>query len=174
MTRLYVYKCKNNPNTEYSAFGNWEDVFAVSEPTRWGGSWATENAMSVRIFEEELEVGDLVLAWQTDRKAAIGVAEVVGFEDVDEEVIFVDEGDDGTVVETEEVMSFPHVLLQAREHFPKPIRLHDLKKTTNPELASVSALKQGNVATIYRTTPWEAQVLLRACNSRYAVSFEEN
>jgi predicted RNA-binding protein with PUA-like domain len=174
MTRLYVYKCRNNPNTEYSAFGNWEDVFAVSEPTRWGGSWATENAMSIRIFEEELKATDLVLAWQTDKKAAIGVAEVVGFEDVDEEVTFVDEREDGSVVETEEVMSFQHVLLQARERFPQPVRLHDLKKTTFPELTNVSALKQGNVATVYRTTPWEAHMLLKACNSRYAVNFEED
>jgi predicted RNA-binding protein with PUA-like domain len=173
MTRLYVYKCRDNPNTVYNAFGDWEEVFSVSDPIRWGGAWATSNAMSIHIFEKELTAGDLVLAWQTDKKAAIGIAEVVGFEDVEEDVIVIDENDDGTFTESEEVLSFPHVLLKARERFPKAVRLHDLKKTTNPELANVSALKQGNVATIYRTTRSEARMLLNACNSHYAVDFEE-
>jgi hypothetical protein len=144
---LYVYKCRNDPYSGNSAYGDWDDVFSQSGPVKWGGAWATKHPTSLTIFESELQVGDLILAWQTDLKAAIGIAEVVGFTYVGQD---------------------KHVLLEAREEFPNPVHLHALKKTTNPELRTVSALKQGNVATIYRTDHREAQALLHACNSRYA------
>jgi hypothetical protein len=157
---LYVYKCRNDPNTEFNAYGDWEEVFDASGPVRWGGAWATRNPTSIRIFEDELEVGDLILAWQTDRRAAIGVAEVVGFLTADREV------------QGELIVNAEHIVLEAREEFPKPVRLHELKRTTMPKLAEVPALKQANVATIYRTTPQHAHLLLKACGSRFAADFK--
>ncbi|MGD0595832.1 MAG: hypothetical protein ABSB54_19365, partial [Acidimicrobiales bacterium] len=77
--RLYVYKCRDDPATTFNAYGNWNDVFGRPGVAQWGGAWATENSMSRRIFEEELRTGDLILAYQTDLRAAVGVAEVVGF-----------------------------------------------------------------------------------------------
>ena len=106
MARLYVYKCRNDPNTEFSAYGDWSSVFDSSGPVMWGGTWATKHPTSLEIFESELQSGDLILAWQTDKRAAIGIAEVVGFKM---------RGQD------------QHVLLQARERFPVPVPLHELK-----------------------------------------------
>ena len=147
VARLYVYKCRNDPDTEFSAYGDWLRVFEAAGPVAWGGVWATQHPTSIEIFESEIQPGDLILAWQTDKHAAVGVAEVVGFEM---------RGQDR------------QVLLEAREEFPRPVQLHKLKKSTNPELNSVSALKQGKVATIYRTDHSEARALLNACSSRYA------
>ena len=84
MPRLYVYKCRDDPLTEFSAFGNWDEVFDNPGPVRWGGAWVTKNPESLRIFEEELTEGDYILAWQTDRHCAIGIAEVVGFQKLGE------------------------------------------------------------------------------------------
>lgn len=63
------------------------------------------------------------------------------------------------------------VTLEAKESFPSLVRLHDLKRSTHPELLEVSALQQGNVATIYGTTSREARLLLDACGSCYASKF---
>jgi hypothetical protein len=166
MPRLYVYKCRNDPHTEYSAYGEWTDVFDKSGPVSWGGAWATKSPTSIEIFEDELSTGDLILAWQTDKGAAIGVAEVVGTEVSDLKWLD-NSADKGYVIDSVE-----HVLLEARERFPRPVRLHVLKKTTHPELARVPCLQQGYVETIYRTTRADARKLLRACKSRYAVDFK--
>ena len=161
MPQLYVYKCKDDPYNDNNAYGNWGEVFDDPNPVRWGGVWATRNLTSIAIFRDELQVGDLILAWQTDESAAVGVAEVVGFETAEQ----------GT---RDGVMKVEHVVLKAVERFPQPVRLHELKKTTNPELAAVPSLKQGNVATIYRTSRAHAYDLLRACNSRYADDYRDN
>ncbi len=152
MASLYVYKCHNNPHTESSVSGDWAEVFDASGPVRWGGAWAwaTKNAASLGSFVNELQVGDLILAWQTDEHAAVGVAEVVGFKTK------------GYV---------KHALLEARERFPKLVPLRMLRRTTNPELVDMPALTQGNIANFYPTTQTEAQALLKACNSRFATQF---
>ena len=161
MPQLYVYKCKDDPYAGNNAYGNWDNVFDDPNPVRWGGVWATQNPTSIVIFRDELKVGDRILARQTDESAAIGVAEVVGVETAKQGTRY-------------GVMKVEHVLLKAVERFPQPVRLHDLKKTTNPELAAVPSLKQGNVATIYRTTRAHAYDLLRACNSRYADDYRDD
>jgi hypothetical protein len=150
VTQLYVYKCRDDPETEYAAYGNWEDVLTSDEDTEWGGSWATNNPSSKRLFEEKIQPGDLVLAWQTDKCGAVGVCEVVALRDSAR-------GQD--------------VVLRRLERFPSPVRLHELKKTTFPELKDIAALNQGNIATLYETSRNEAFQLLTACNSSYASQF---
>ena len=93
--------------------------------------------------------GDLILAWQSDLAAAVGLCEVVGWEKSS------GEGTD--------------LVLRPIEVFTRPVRLHDLKKTTHPELKTVASLKQGNAATIYPTTAKEARTLLAACGSAHTL-----
>ena len=147
---LWVYKVRNDPNTNHLAWGDWSSVFEEPwQARRWGGAWATAKPDGKRIFNEEMSKGDLILAWQSDRAAAIGLCEVVGWEESSTE---------GT-----------DLVLRPIEVFARPVRLHDLKKTTHPELRTVASLKQGNAATIYPTTNNEARALLAACGSTHAL-----
>ncbi len=151
MTRLFVYKCRNDPETRFSAYGDWESmVFEPNQTTPWGGSWATNRASSKRLFEEEIKKGDLILAWQTNKKSAIGVCEVTGLK---------------------KTSRGQELVIRPIERFPSPVRLHELKKTTFPELQNIAALKQGNVATLYETSREEAWQLLKACGCTHARRF---
>jgi hypothetical protein len=143
---LWVYKCRNNKNTRFSAYGNWDEVFAQPwTPKPWGGAWATERSGGKEIFDNEIQVGDLVLAWQSG-KGAVGLCEVTG--------------------RTRSKQHGTDIVLVAIEQFPKPVNLHETKRSTMPELAAVPALKQGNAGTIYRTTAREARLLLKACGAK--------
>lgn len=149
---LWVYKCRNDPDTAYNAWGDWANVFDKPwKPVPWGGAWATARPDGKRILNEEIEVGDLVLAWQSDRSAAIGVCKVTGRKR---------SRHGGT-----------DLLLLAVEEFKTPVKLHDLKRATKPKLQQVTALKQGYSRTIYPTTTKEARLLLSACGSRLAERF---
>ncbi|HVL40315.1 MAG TPA: EVE domain-containing protein [Fimbriimonadaceae bacterium] len=150
MTQLFVYKCRNDPQTHFAAYGDWETVFSSDANIRWGGSWATNSASSKRLFEEEIKKGDLILAWQSDKRGAVGVCEVRRFE-------YTSRGQE--------------LVIRPIERFPSLVRLHELKKTTLPELQTVAALKQGNVATLYETSRDEARLLLTACGSSHARRF---
>ena len=57
------------------------------------------------------------------------------------------------------------IFLDVVELFKKPVKLHELKRTTHQELQTVSALTPGNLKTIYSTTRQEAFWLLGACGS---------
>jgi hypothetical protein len=97
-----------------------------------------------------MQPGDLVLAWQTDKHGAVGVCEVVAFK---------------------VTSRGREPVLRPIERFPSFVRLHELKKTTFPELKSIAALKQGNIATLYETSRDEAWDLLRACGSGQSTRF---
>ena len=147
---LWVYKVRNDPDTEYNAYGDWESVFA--EPWRdhaWGGAWASSRADDKRIFDDEIERGDLVLAWQSDLSAAIGLCEVTGSQPSEHYGL--------------------DLVLRPVERFSAPVKLHVLKRTTHPELQKVQALKQGLIRTIYPTSSKEARLLLAACGSERRV-----
>ncbi len=150
MTQLFVYKCRNDPETGYAAYGDWEAVFSSDADIKWGGSWATNRASSKRLFEQEIKKGDLILAWQSDKHGAVGVCEVRRFE-------YTPRGQE--------------LVIRPIERFPSPVRLHELKKTSFPKLQTIAALKQGNVATLYETSREEAWELLRACGSSHARRF---
>lgn len=148
MTSLYVYKCRNDPNTENAAHGDWNSTLKRKSPFRWGGAWASRSRYSKRLFEE-LTVGALILAWQVDQQGAIGVCEVAGFK---------------TTKRGQEI------LLQWREVFPSPVRINTLKRTDR-RLQKVKAFRQGFVATLYDTTRIEAHHLLTVCGSPLARKF---
>lgn len=142
--RLWVYKVRNDPDTQFNAWGDWESVFKEPwRPHAWGGAWASRRESDKRIFEEQIAVGDVVLAWQSDESAAIGLCEVTG--------------------RRRSKHGGSDLMLKAVERFPRPVKLHALKKTTRPELKDVVALKQGHIRTIYPTSAKEAGLLLEAC-----------
>ena len=145
---LWVYKV--NKKAGNLAWGDWNSVFdKPGHAQTWGGAKATAKPDGKRIFNEEMRTGDLILAWQSNRHAAIGLCEVVGW---DESSTGIDD-----------------LLLHPIEEFDKPVKLHVLKRTTHPELQDVASLKQGNAATIYRTTTEEARMLLAACGSAHTL-----
>lgn len=131
MVSLWVYKCRNDPGTENLAYGDWSTVFKRPwTKVAWGGAWATARPDGKVIFNDEIQKGDLILAWQTDKGHAVGLCEVIGWK-------------------TSKIDGLDLILVPVEE-FDPPVRLHQLKRTTHPKLASVTALKPGHVATIYR------------------------
>lgn len=150
MTALFVYKCRNDPDAGNTSFGDWFDVLAEKRAFIWGGAWATAQPRSRRLFEEELAAGDLILAWQSDRQAAVGVCKVDSFKST---------------------TRGQEVLFRWIERFDPPMHINE-EKRTNPRLAAVRAFKQGNAGTLYPTTRAEARVLLQACHSTLASRFK--
>jgi len=145
MRRLWVYKVNSRGEPYQSGRGDWKEIFRKAGVTKWGGTWSTTNPVSLRFFQE-MRPGDLVLAYQTDRRVAVGLCEVVRFSR--------DRAD---------------LYLRPVERFEPPVKLHELKKH-DPRLLRVKALRGGPIQTIYDTTKDEAEILLRACGSTRARS----
>jgi Domain of unknown function (DUF3883) len=143
--RLWVYKCNARNPPQRVVSGDWEDFFAGGTQ-EWGTTQTIGSAVSLRILREEMNVGDLVLAVQTDRRAAIGVCRVAEFDDYP--------GDDDRIER--------ELILEPVQLFERPVKLYDLKKTRSA-LARVQALRQGPIQSLYATTAAEARVLLRVC-----------
>lgn len=150
MTSLFVYKCRNDPGTTNAAYGDWQSTLNRKAPFVWGGAWATRSAYSRRLFQDELAVGDLILAWQVDKQGAVGVCEFTGFKST---------------------QRGQEVKLKWVEVFPSPVPLNVLKKTDR-RLQAVKAFRQGFTATLYDTTKQEAHALLAACGSALASRFQ--
>lgn len=145
LPNLWVYKCNSKEHNEQIAHGDWE-YFIENQPTDWGGSTTIHSNNSLKLLGKMAE-GDLVLCWQSNRKAALALAEVLNFEE------WMDE--DGT--EQREM-----VLGLVGEPFSPPVKLLELRKR-NAALAAVRAFQQGFAGTLYETSADEAMVLLRAC-----------
>lgn len=123
---LWVYKCNTN---DAHASGDWQ-VFFREGSGEWGGSWCIRNHYSLQLLREEIKVGHLVLAWQTDRRAAVGLCRVSELPD------------DGDHIA---------ICLETVRRFRRPIKLLELKKQY-PELANGNAFKQGKLGTLFDTT----------------------
>lgn len=139
MRRLWVYKC--NINDDYNQ-GDWEEFFDQrGGKGEWGGTSCIRNPSSVRLIREELKKHDLVLAWQTNRHAAIGLCRVVALKPRGDEIALV---------------------LASVSRFAKPIKLLKFK-SSNPAPRRGSAFVQGRQGTLFETTHDEAQEILRLC-----------
>jgi hypothetical protein len=150
--RLWIYKCNAANLTYQTAWGDWTEFFASELPQAWGGTWATRSAASLRLIWNEVAKGDLVLAYQSNLRAAIGLCEVDDLDDYEDEGGFQRE-----------------IILRPVERFLRPVKLHDLKSSI-PELASVKALRPALIQTIYATTIEEANVLLAACDAHLSTT----
>jgi hypothetical protein len=147
VTPLWVYKCNNRQHEHQISWGDWRDFFRLAKgrPLDWGGTGYIGSGSSLRIIRHEMQPGDLVLAWQTDRREAVGLCRVHDLRP--------SEGDDE--IEWE-------IILEPVEEFDPPVKLAAMKKR-DPALAAVKAVRAGLIATLYGTTYVEARVLLDRC-----------
>ncbi|MDX1963969.1 MAG: protein kinase [Pirellulales bacterium] len=141
---LWVYKC----NAKSEAAGDWKKhVFNKnSKVISWGHvhddikEGSIQSHASRKLVLEQMQVGDLVLAWQSDRKQAIGLCRVYDL-NVKGKV---------TRIVLEKVFKFAH-----------PVNLLEYKNS-EPVLMNCSAFKQG-AGSIFETTPDEAKKILEIC-----------
>jgi hypothetical protein len=136
-----MYKCNANPRSHQFPSGNWEDFFAEGDAGDgcWGGTWSIKNKQSRKILLKEMRPGDLIIAFQSDQRGAIGLCRVRALPD---------EGGER------------HIILKPVLHFEAPVPLHDLKEV-DERLKEVGALKPGFPQTLYPIFPEEAGVLAR-------------
>lgn len=66
---LWIYKCNSKGREHQRTYGDWSDVFASQSARVWG---------TTRVIPElaKANIGDTVLAYQTDRNELVGVARV--------------------------------------------------------------------------------------------------
>ena len=145
MASLYVYKCNSNDEDNQ---GDWNHFFDRQKGRgRWGGTWCIRNPCSAKILRERLQVGDYILAWQTNERAAYGICLV-----------------ERLPVKGNEIT----IHLKLIERFDPPVRLLSHKKTV-PALANGSAFVQGKLGTLFDTASDEAASILELCNASKAV-----
>jgi hypothetical protein len=145
--RLWVYKCNVERRAMQIAAGDWDDFFGEPQPSAWGGSDTMRNKSSLSILRNKAAVGDLVLAWQTNRKEAVGLCRIHELQD------WTDENG---------VQQRTMVLNLIGEPFSPAVRLLDIRKS-NAALARVRAFRPGYPATLYETSAQEARTLLKVC-----------
>lgn len=149
MRSLWVYKNNAKGHAYQGSMGSWEDYFDLAGDghavpwgrTDWMGNAAGRNAAM------RMEAGDLVLCWQSDRKQAIGLAEVV---DLPGDWADVDGRSERTVN------------LRPVDRFEAGIPLLQMRGS-NPQLGEVRAFRPGPIQSIYETAPAEAAAILDAC-----------
>lgn len=132
--RYWVYKCNSKSMPHQVVHGDWNRVFATRKAIRWG---TTERIRGL----SELAVGDLVLAYQSDRNELVGLAEVVDLKRKSEHLIV--------------------VLKAVREIRAKvrPLKRQDAK------IAAIPALQPGPIKTIYSISTDDAEALLAAAST---------
>ena len=133
----WMYKWNDKGRFHRGKGRKWDEVFdSGAEFTGYG----FDNPFGRKLIPE-VAPGDVIIAYQTDRRAAVGICEVLE-------------------VETNE--SEPRLRFVARRRFASPVKLHDLKRS-DKQLSEVEALRQGPVQILYRLTPDEAGTVLNAC-----------
>jgi len=142
-----VYKCNATGHGPRVGFGDWDEFFARQQPAEWGGTVTMGSTKSRGILSNEMSRGDLVLCWQSDRRAAVGLCRVDSLRDSID--------DDG-----EKQRELWLQLLG--EPFSPPVPILDMRKG-DAKLATVGCFRPGWPNTLYATTPTEASLLLRAC-----------
>lgn len=74
--RYWLYKANRDggPRTDG---GDWvQDVFMKRSAQDWGGSDCTFSPESIHLIDDEMSVGDVVVAYQTDDEAVVGFCRV--------------------------------------------------------------------------------------------------
>ncbi len=143
----WVYKVNSKEShAEYNkrAFGDWQSVFDSGEEMEWGGTWATGDANSLRFLREEMQEGDIIFAYQTDKSAIMGLCVVKDF-------MVYDDDEDAR-----------DLWLQAKERFRKPFPVLRVKKEDR-RLANIRAFQHNSLGTLHALTDSDAQALLNAC-----------
>jgi hypothetical protein len=135
---LYVFKC----NVKDPSAGDWSYFFdKMKGRGRWGGTWCIKNSASRNILLNRLRVGDLILAWQSDKQVACGLCRVSKLKTNRKDT---------------------SVFLATISRFDPPVRLLAFK-AVYPGLANGKAFQQGRMGTLFDTTRAEAQAILAGC-----------
>lgn len=103
-----------------------------------------------KLIKTVLSVGDLVLAYQTDRRCVVGMTRVVGLP---------------------KKRGKTYIELQAVQVFDPPVQILKLKQE-DPEIAAVNAFKHNRMNMLYIATPSEARALLRVCKFENSLTFD--
>ncbi len=136
---MCIYKNNAKGHGYQTAAGDWDSFFAEPGGGTWGGEATMGNA-SLALMRE-MRPGDLVLAWQSDRRRAMGVLRF-----------------DGLVQSADgERTSFTPMA-----RFATPVPLLELRAHVDG-LENVAAFQPGYRQTLYRTSPKEARLLLEVC-----------
>jgi hypothetical protein len=130
----WVYKC--NRRGQYGPYhGDWERVFTTKTAVPWGNT-----ADIPRL--EQLEVGDRLLCYQTDRNVIVGLAKVVGYR-----------RENGG--RRWKVQAIKRTGARVR-----PLKQADRR------IAHIKALQGGPIQTIYRISSDEARLLIGAAEAQ--------
>ncbi|HEX7197786.1 MAG TPA: hypothetical protein VF364_13250 [Candidatus Limnocylindria bacterium] len=73
--RFWIYK-NNLAGGPAGYWGDWPSAFRKKGPVGWGGHYSTTSAEVSRYLDEVISAGDVVVAYQTDRKVVIGFLRV--------------------------------------------------------------------------------------------------
>jgi hypothetical protein len=110
--RFWFYKCNVRPNGTGTS-GDWlAEVFSSSDTVVWPGHSGSGSAEVHRALDERMSVGDVVVAFQTNRRAIMGMCRV-------NEVV----GDPGAV----------DLVLAPIHCFATPFRVHEARVGTSLE-----------------------------------------
>lgn len=140
-----MYKCnaRDDPNRITSG-GDWDDFFAKSREHEWGGTDTIKGRKSRKIMRECMHSGDIIFAYQTDKRAAIGYCRLRRFIKKNNRI---------------------RMILKKIKRFKQPIKLHELKKS-NAALRRVRALQRRGTETLYEVSYQEARTLFSVCGER--------
>jgi EVE domain len=84
--RVWLYKCNYEEGGPAGYYGDWLsmvfDKYAkTKKPVRWGGHYSTKSPEVANYLSYDLHPGDLIVSYQTDEKAIVGVCEVTSVRD---------------------------------------------------------------------------------------------
>lgn len=132
---FWVYKCNAKEHPNHVCSGDWDAVFSRSGSRRWG---TTEDIPAFR----NLNKGDLVIAYQTDRNELVGLVEVV---------------------KMKKRGQFLDVIVQPVEEVR--VKLRPLKGI-DARVAALSIFKQGNEGTVYPVSTTDAWHLMNVAKAQ--------
>ena len=128
----WVYKCNSKQHAYQSAWGDWRDFFEGDPDDHWGSTeWVPALA--------QLQRGDMIIAYQTDRNELVGLAKVRRPCERDGYLYL-------TPIETIGVKVRP-------------------LKEADSRIAAIPALQPGPIRTLYPISLVDAKALLRAVGS---------
>lgn len=75
--RYWLYKNNRAVGGPSGYWGDWYDgVFSQNKTVEWGGHHSTRSREVAAKLNEDVSVGDVVVAYQTDEKAVVGFARI--------------------------------------------------------------------------------------------------
>jgi predicted HNH restriction endonuclease len=127
----WVYKCNSKGHSHQILRGDWRDFFRGNPRDDWGDSKLVPKLA-------QLQQGDMVIAYQTDRNEIVGVARV-----------------------RQSCARDTYLYLEPVEEFGPGVKVRPLKES-DATIAAIPAFQSRQPATIYQISPSDAHGLLTA------------